>query len=100
MVFSIIRHRGEPQKATTLNGVDVTREQKLFVLADSYNKFFLATQYDDHFLYDNPTPKQPSFMCTCGAPAVLIPPNTSESQFYCMHHYQYGVHATGGNKWQ
>lgn len=99
-VISIIRHRGEPQKATTLNGVEVTREQKLFVLADSYNKFFVATQYDDHFLYDNPALQQPSFMCTCGAPAVLIPPNTLESQFYCMHHYQYGIHTTGGTKWQ
>jgi hypothetical protein len=99
-LISIIRHRGEPQKATTLNGVEVKRERQLFVLADSYNKFFVAAQYDDHFLYDNPTPQQPSFMCTCGAPAVLIPPNTSESQFYCMHHYQYGVHATGGTTWQ
>lgn len=99
-IVPIIRHYKEPQKATTLAGVEVTRELQLFVLADKYDRFFVATQYDDHFLYDNPTPLQPSFMCTCGAPAVLIPPNAPESTFVCIHHHQYGVHATGGTTWQ
>lgn len=99
-IVSIIRHRGEPQEATTLAGVKVSREERLFVLVDKYNRFYNTIQYDDHFVYDNPTPLQPSFMCTCGAPAVLIPPNAPESEFHCMHHYQYGVHATGSTKWQ
>ncbi len=99
-IIPIIRHRGDPQEATTLKGQKVTREDRLFVLADKYDRFFDTTQYDDHFLYDNPTPLQPSFMCTCGAPAILIPPNAPESVFVCMHHEQYGVHATGGTKWQ
>ena len=98
--ITIIRHRGEPKKATTLNGIEVSREDMLFVFAESFNRFFPVAQYDDHFIYDNPTKLQPSFMCTCGAPAVLVPPNEPSSQFFCMHHYEYGQHTTGGTKWQ
>lgn len=98
--ISIIRHRGEPNKATTLSGESVERLSQLFVDAEGYNRFYPVTHYDDHFIYDNPTIAQPSFMCTCGAPAVLVPPDGPEAKLVCLYHQQHEVHATGGSRWQ
>jgi len=73
--FSVIRHWGSPNKATTIWGFDVVREKQLFA-PDPYNTFFPCLDYDNHFIYEVPnrpdTVGIPSFMCTCGSAAILI----------------------------
>jgi hypothetical protein len=80
--FNIIRQWNSPNEVTTIWGWKAFREEKLFA-PDPYNTFFPCLNYDNHFIYEIPDwrvaqdPKAyggqiTAFMCTCGAPAVLI----------------------------
>jgi len=91
MPNGIIRHRGEVQNATTPLGHRVQRQEKLFV--PEYRNFVTCAPYDDHFVYENPAVNESAYMCTCGAVAVIAPPNT-RGMLVCYFHALYGRHQT------
>jgi hypothetical protein len=94
--FEIIRHRGEAKQTRTLKGRSVKREESLLV--PEWTTFIKCTPYDNHFIYHDPTPNQSSYMCTCGAVAVVVPPGPA-GMFVCYHHATYGNHTTGEQRW-
>ena len=105
----VIRHRGDPKTAETLDGYKVERKEKIFVRMENWNVFIPTAPYDDHFIYETPyDPKKgigvdkPSFMCTCGSAAVITPgiPGGFGNMLVCMHHATYGLHVTGGTQWR
>lgn len=91
MTFNIIKHRGDPKEAKTLKGKLITREETLFVA--EWGAFVKCTPYDDHFLYQDNTPEQSAYLCTCGSPAVVTPPGP-QGMFVCLFHATYGFHQT------
>lgn len=92
--FDIIHHRGQVTKATTLQGVVVERQERLFIV--EWGAFVPCAPYDDHFVYENPDTSvgSPSYMCTCGSVAVVINPERNERLFVCLFHATYGSHTT------
>lgn len=79
--FNIIKHRGTLTEATTLHGDIVTKQDKLFVIdfpvgMTVYTGFIPCIDYENHFIYEVKDSIQtrglPSYMCTCGAPAIAI----------------------------
>lgn len=89
--FNIIRHRGAPQETTTLKGRKIERQAKIFVL--EYSAFVACAPYDDHFVYENNEVGQSAYMCTCGSPAVIVPPGP-RGMFVCLFHANNGFHTT------
>ena len=73
--MEIIKHAGQQNSATLLDGTVVYRQEKLFV--EDWGAMVLCAPYDDHFIYENPDTQKgsPGYMCTCGAVAVVAPPN-------------------------
>ena len=101
--FSIIRHRGRPNKATTLKGREVTRSEKVFIAEMGWLR---CAPYDDHFVYLNPDTNKGTWfaMCTCGSPAVIVGASLvgepgGPRMLVCMEHAQTGKHTTGGSRW-
>lgn len=94
--ITVIRHKGDPTRATTLLGQHVERRQKLFV--KELRVDVPCTPYDNHFIYEtDPRIKDiPSYMCTCGAPAVVINAEKNSRMFVCLFHASYGRHTIGG----
>lgn len=90
MSFSVIKHRGRVDKATTLNNKQVTRQDSLFV--PEWRAMVKCAPYDEHFIYEADGIGSP-YMCTCGAPAVVVPPGPA-GLFVCKMHLDYGVHVT------
>lgn len=79
--FNIIKHRGTLDEAVTLHGDKVTKQDKLFVIDfpvgfGTYTGFIPCLDYGNHFIYEVKdsihTRGLPAFMCTCGAPAIVI----------------------------
>lgn len=98
MTFNIIRHRGNPKKATLPNGKVVERSESVLVL--EWSRFVLCAPYDDHFVYEHKVPNVPSYMCTCGSAAVFVNyEDPAKAMLVCLHHGLNGVHQTGGRKW-
>lgn len=95
MVNNIIRHKGRQKRAVTEKGVVVYRAESFFT--EEYG-VTVCTDYDEHFLYEIPdspaTKGQSSFMCTCGAVAVIANPYDSGNMFVCINHATYGFHQT------
>ena len=93
--FSIIHHKGRVNKATTLDGVVVERQEQLFV--EEWGNFVPCAPYDEHFVYENPDTSQgsSSYMCTCGSVAVVVNPERDAGRlFVCHFHETYGSHTT------
>jgi len=94
-------------KATTLDGHDVYRQEKLFVV--ELGRFIPCAFYEEHFIYENPTKKAgtSSYMCTCGSSAVIAgisgyegSASPSGLMFICLLHATHGHHVdTSTVKW-
>lgn len=104
--FSVIKHRGDPNNATTLDGDKVQREDQVWI--PEYGTFIMCAPYDDHFVYLDPSKKIGRWfaMCTCGGMAVITGLDGYEGQadeirpmLLCHIHASTGVHATGGKMW-
>lgn len=96
--IAIIRHRGDPNKATTLNGERVVR-RKHITLPD-LGVAVACAPYDDHFVYWTNRVGQSALMCTCGSAAVVTEPTVeTPSLIVCLLHASTGLHATGGTRW-
>jgi len=83
------------KRATTLGGVVVEREEKLWV--HEWATFVPCAPYEEHFVYENPDNSEgsSSYMCTCGAPGVIVNPEKGQSaMFVCLFHATYGSHTT------
>ena len=106
--FSVIRARGEANKAETLDGFHVVRADWIFF----DNKLVHCAPYDNHFIYEDPTGKPHRWhqMCTCGSPAVCVGYKAYErdgsvttsaestapgEMFVCYIHAVTGRHAEG-----
>ena len=79
--FNIIKHRGSLTEATTLHGVKVFKQDRIFVIdfpvgMGAYTGFIECADYQNHFIYEVKdsieTRGLPAFMCTCGAPAIAV----------------------------
>lgn len=104
--FSIIRHRGQQNKAQLEDGTWVERQE--FVLVPEYGGFVRCADYLEHFIYENPNTKQKgsAYLCTCGSMAVLTGPggyvldaSPQGKMMVCYVHATTGLHTTGGTKW-
>ena len=91
MSYNIIQHKGRQTKATTAKGIIVKRADSFFTEEYGITK---CADYDDHFLYENPTIGESSFMCTCGSVAVIANPYQAGNMFVCLNHATYGFHTT------
>jgi hypothetical protein len=89
--FAVVGHVGEPQTARTHQGKVVNREKELFVI--EWGAMIQCTPYDNHFIYETDEPNQSAYMCTCGSPAVVIPPGP-EGIFVCLFHAEHQRHVT------
>lgn len=94
--FTIIRYRGEPQKAE-FEGVPIAREDKLFV--PEWGGLVSCAPYDDHFVFEVPPGRKRAgmsdYLCTCGSAAVVAKPETQTGRlFVCLFHATYGYHST------
>lgn len=104
--FTIIRHRGQQNKATLPDGTEVERQDKLFV--PEWGRLIPCADYSEHFIYAMP-PKiknAPSYACSCGSPAVIVGPSgyvldTSAQglMFVCLIHATTGGHSNLQSKW-
>jgi hypothetical protein len=93
--FAIINHKGTPQSFFDKRTANTeTRQDKIFI--QEWGEMVSTTPYDDHFIYENPDKSHgsPSFMCTCGAMAVVVPPFGPNRTFVCHHHATFGFHTT------
>lgn len=88
---------GDAKKTTTLKGKKVGRQEKIFVL--EFGKFVPCTPYDNHFIYETDEPNQSTYMCTCGSPAVFVPPAGESQTLVCLFHATNGNHTTGEKRW-
>ena len=102
---SVIHQYGEPVKARTLEGLEVFREERIFI--KSHGMMHSCLQYDNHFVYDDPSTTRTAgstLMCTCGAAAAVIGyQHYKQYASYmgeavaCLHYTQYGKHADGSS---
>jgi len=98
MTFNINKFGvGDIKKATTLKKLNIVREDKLFV--QEWGKFIPCAPYDNHFIYYTPEKEQSAYMCTCGSPAVVVPPEGANQMFVCLFHATYGKHTTNEKRW-
>lgn len=124
--FNIIKHRGSPNKATTLKGIEVEKSEYVYYRRPGDGMMVAvrcADYHNEHFLYINPEfneegeKMKPGWfaMCTCGSPAVLIGEGLSGAEDMAGHVNQLlvcyvhqktlletgtGRHATGdGRRW-
>jgi hypothetical protein len=94
--FTIIQHRGEPNKAE-FEGVPVTRQEQLFI--PEWGGLVRCTPYDNHFIFEIPDARKrmgaSEYMCTCGSYAVVAHPEDVKLRvFICMFHAENGYHQT------
>ena len=70
--FSTIKHYNSPNRATTVDGDVIEREDKVWL--GTFRRFVACAPYDNHFIYLDPSKKQGRWnpMCTCGSPAVVV----------------------------
>jgi hypothetical protein len=111
--FSIIKQRGSPTKATTLDGHKVEK-QEWVVCENPFDnkvppemvKIQCMDYHNEHFVYLDPVNVKNRWFawCTCGSPAVIIEPaayKTDNLRMACYFHAQFGRHVTGdGRGWQ
>jgi hypothetical protein len=103
----LITHKGRVDKATQelpSGPVTVERVEKIPIdLAQLIGgttpipAMVPCAPYDEHFVYENPDMRegQPSFLCTCGSPAVIVNHfSPTERMFVCLLHADTGFHQT------
>lgn len=108
--FNIIMRRGDPDRATTLSGHEVQKQNWVYFRGhdDEYETVKCADYHNEHFVYIDPVyneidPRKQDYhgwfaMCTCGSPAVLVgkgigrlgagPFDPNEKMLVCMKHTQ------------
>lgn len=112
--FNIVHHLGEPNVATTPDGVKVHRKKSVWI--DSINgergRFVTCVPYDNHFVFIDPNwkkiPDRWFAFCTCGGPAVIVGSNAYKKDgspatdstikgemLICYIHSNSGHHADG-----
>jgi hypothetical protein len=94
--FTIIQHRGEPNKAE-FEGVTIMRQEKLYI--HEWGGLVPCTPYDNHFIFEVPPSRKrmgmSEYMCTCGSYAVVANPEIERARmFVCMFHSENGYHQT------
>jgi len=108
ITFSVIRHRGDPKSAVTLDGYTVAKQDKVWI--PEWNSWVRCADYHmEHFVYLDPTAHLTNkrgrwfSMCTCGSPAVIVGEDvygTDGGMLVCYFHAAFGKHTTGdGRKW-
>lgn len=105
--LKVVKVLGTPISATTLDGITVYRKDRIFI--PELGTSVLCAQYDEHFVYEEPTGKKgrPSFMCTCGSAAIVAGVSGYEGQqspsglmLLCMLHATRGHHSnTSPRRW-
>lgn len=109
MSFSIIKQRGDPDEATTLDKYKVTRKEKVFL--PEFGGWVRCAPYSSHFVYLDPTGKKGRWFasCTCGSPAVVVgydayrrDQSANEgTMLVCLYHAQHGYHTNEqGSNWE
>lgn len=107
--FSVIKHSGDPDKAVTLDGFTVIREEKVFI--PEYQNFIKCAPYSSHFVYIDPSGIEGKWFagCTCGSPAVITGysgykqdvSSNEGAMLVCLYHAQRGHHANEqGSNWE
>lgn len=107
--FSVIKHRGDPDKAVTLDGFTITREEKVFI--PEYGNFIKCAPYNSHFVYLDPSGIEGKWFagCTCGSFAVIVgysgykqdASSNEGAMLVCHYHATHGFHANEqGSKWE
>lgn len=108
--FSIIRHRGQVNKAQLPNGDWVERPEKGFFIPEA-GRFIHAAPYEEHFIYEIPKHLAnlypgPIYRCTCGSAAgwvghsgYVLDASAQGLMFVCLTHAQTGKHSNGGTQW-
>jgi len=98
---TVIHQLGRPVRARTLSGDIIERPDKIFV--PSYQAVFPVLDYDNHFIYYDPTHMGSTLMCTCGSAAAAFGYDAykkycsymGERVLGCIQHLQTGGHADG-----
>lgn len=109
MSFSIIKHRGDPNSATTLDGHKVYKRESVYI-PEMGGKVRCAP-YSSHFVYLDPSNKAGRWfaMCTCGSPAVITgykaykrdASSNEGAMLICKYHGDYGHHQNEqGSHWK
>lgn len=90
--MDIIKHAGQVNQATLADGTIVHRQPVLFVDSDGWYAMVECAPYDNHFIYENPDTRKgaPGYMCTCGSPAVVTPPDP-RGLFVCLFDLNHGL---------
>ena len=104
--FTIIRHRGTPNKGQLPNGKWVYGQSKIYV--PEWGGFIPVAPYSDHFVYvvDDVTDKGSTFRCSCGSAAIIVgvsgyvhDASPQGKMIVCMVHSSTGKHVKGGDRW-
>lgn len=100
-IFHIIKHRGQANRATLVNGSVVHRQEKIYV--PEYRGWVKCAPYDNHFVFEVPQDiAGPAHQCTCGSIAHIIGSkdyghlgSPEGMLFTCLHHTSTNKHADG-----
>lgn len=115
--FSVIRQRGDPKTAKTLDGFTVHKEKEIYcenpfnpdeeARKTDFIRVKCIDYHNEHFVYLDPNLKALRWFawCTCGSAAVIV----RGSEVYdktpgiflgCFFHMTFRRHATGkGRRW-
>jgi len=110
--FSVIKQRGTPNEAVTMDGHKVYRQDSVLVenplnpdpeaRKNDIIEVKCIDYHDEHFVYLDPVNKPNRWFawCTCGSPAVIVYGNTAykgmtnEMFLVCFFHARFGRHVT------
>ena len=103
--MEIIRSYNTLKSVTLVDGTKIynPRKDKLFV--PEYGTEIRIVEYGNHFIFEVPARiKGPSWMCSCGSPAVMVGANAyshlssyKEAMIVCQVHTQGNRHADGAS---
>jgi len=101
--MQIIKSYNTLKKVTLVDGtvIDNPRTDKMFVR--EYGTFVKVVEYGNHFIFEVPVKiKGPSWMCSCGSPAVMVGAKAYEhlsslkgAMIVCQNHTMYNKHGDG-----
>jgi hypothetical protein len=102
---NLIRARNTPNKVTLADGTIIERDKDGKIFIPEYGGFVVCCPYDNHFLFEVPkTIIAPSFLCSCGAPGVIVGSkeyshlgSPQGMMLVCHHHLSFGKHADGSS---
>lgn len=102
--FSIIRHRGQQNRAQLEDGTWVERLEKVFI--PEYGAFLPVASYEEHFIYEQHRYLGGIYRCTCGSFGVItglsgyVHDNSPIGKMMvCLAHSSTGKHQFGGSRW-